>query len=901
MPSIRTYNPDAISPAQRRFDDRVASLDAIAVALSGAGNLDELLERALSAVIDVTAVDMGGIFLVDEHTGDVRLAASHGLSEAVVDSFRRNPGDRVRRFLAGPASATIVSDLLGGGDGPLPRKEVLDAGINAYCAIPLHAGDQTYGVMMACSVVDSDFGNSDVQMLVTMGQQIGLAIGVARLTERERRRAQQLETIHEVGRRLGAYHTERELLPRIVGFVRDHLGYESANLLLLNDEAQELRLVAAIGLGNEHLTGNPIPLDEERSICGWVVRHNEPLLANDITSEPRHFPGSGREQAELAVPIAIGERVLGVLDVQSSHTNAFHELDVSVLQILAGQLAVAIEHARQFDDARRALRRLRAFQDLATAFTSSLDIRTILERTLDVAMDVFQADRAGLYMIVPGKRSMWVGASRNLSPEYLAAVQRYYDTEEWLEDLDEAPSLYVEDAQTRHVTPELTEAVRSEGFRSMLYLPLPNGPDRLGTFVLYHNQIRRYSDADIRLARTFAEQANIALQHARLFEAERRAREHTTAILDATRAVTSSLQLEDVLREAGRALAHTLRQPLCSIWMLSDDHSRFLPAYRIGRSANAKLDDIFRNLPAVPVRSALRFEKMLRDHAPFVVDRLDGLTEAEQAIYQVLAFEKYMAVPLVARDRVIGAAVVPIFDRSFTIEPADLDVALAIARSTALALENARLYEQSQQLAVSEERNRLARELHDSVTHALFSMTMIGQALPRLIDRDLERARERVERLNELGKGALAEMRALIFQLRPAALQDQGLVTALSHLAAAFESREEVRVDLKLDIARRLPLPLEEALFRIAQEALNNVAKHARASNVSLTLTMTGPQVELCIQDDGLGFDLHLPLEAGRSSLGLISMRERAELAGGVLVITSGPGMGTNVLVRAPI
>jgi signal transduction histidine kinase len=248
---------------------------------------------------------------------------------------------------------------------------------------------------------------------------------------------------------------------------------------------------------------------------------------------------------------------------------------------------------------------------------------------------------------------------------------------------------------------------------------------------------------------------------------------------------------------------------------------------------------------------------------------------------------------------VIGAAVVPIVgSRTFSTD--DVEVATAIARSTALAVENARLHERSQQLAVLEERNRLARELHDSVTHALFSMSLISQALPALLDRDMARARERIDRLNELGRGALAEMRALIFELRPAALEEQGLAVALTRHTAAFESREGIAVDLWIEGEQRLPSSIEEAAFRVAQEALNNVAKHARATRVTVHLTMTLMELDLVVEDDGCGFDPSAQL-MGRRTLGLTSMRERAALLGGDCTIGSAPTQGTTVRLRLPV
>lgn len=877
---------------------RLAILDAVTTALGESLELDALLLRALDLALEITGVDGGGIFLFDEDSRDLRLMVHRGVSSATAAGFAANPGPTLRAIAADPTAASIVRDI---STIDLRRPELEAEGIQAFAAIPLHIQGQVLGVLAAISHTTSDFNASDVDLLVSVGKQVGLAIERARLMERERRRARQLETISEVGRRLGAIHTERELLPRVVHYVREHLGYESANLLVLDDYGRELVLVAGSGLGNEDLIGSAIPADARRSMAGWVLANNQPLLANDVSREPRHFPAGGMEQAELVVPIHTAGRVLGVLDVQSAHTNAFHEIDVSVLQILAGQIAVALENARLHESAQRSLRRMQALQDVATVITASLDLPTILDQALAAAMDVFGADRAAMFLVHPRAQRMEVAASRGLSTGYLTAVQEYYASREWSDSLDQERSIYVENAQTAPLVPELAGASQAEGIRSMLILPLPNDGVRWGNFVLYHDRIRHYSNDEIDLARTFADQANVAIQHARVFEAERRARDQASTILEATRSIASSLRYEDVLAEAAACIAAALGQKSCSVWMLNEQRTELVPTYRYAGRPDKRLDEIFLSMPPIPLAGSPRHLRLVETGEPFINDSVDQLSDAERKAYDVFSFTSYVAVPLAVRDKVIGAAAVPFTHRGRSIGPDDVEVAMAIARSTALALENARLYEQSQQLAISEERNRLARELHDSVTHSLFSMTLIAQALPRLLDLDETRARERIDRLGELGRGALAEMRALIFQLRPTALQEQGLADALEKYTAAFESRESVKVRLDVEGARRLPLPIEEALLRVAQEALNNVAKHAHATSVDVSLTVTATLAVLTITDDGQGFNPVTRQSAGQRSLGMTSMQERAALVGGVCTVDSAPGQGATVEMRVPV
>jgi signal transduction histidine kinase len=258
-----------------------------------------------------------------------------------------------------------------------------------------------------------------------------------------------------------------------------------------------------------------------------------------------------------------------------------------------------------------------------------------------------------------------------------------------------------------------------------------------------------------------------------------------------------------------------------------------------------------------------------------------------------------VAVPIRTKSEVVGVLDIRGAAES-GLDESDIYTLQTLADQVAVAIENARLFEAGQQLAVSEERNRLARELHDSVTQELFSMTMITGALPTLQEKKPEVAKERVQRLHELARGALAEMRALLFALRPAALAEEGLVVALQKHAAAIEAREGLAVHLEVEGAGRLPQPCEEALFRVFQEALNNVVKHARAENVWVDLATGDDATSLTIRDDGIGLAATAQ-PAGVQTMGMRSMRERVAALGGTFEVESAPEQGTTVRASVPV
>ncbi len=266
--------------------------------------------------------------------------------------------------------------------------------------------------------------------------------------------------------------------------------------------------------------------------------------------------------------------------------------------------------------------------------------------------------------------------------------------------------------------------------------------------------------------------------------------------------------------------------------------------------------------------------------------------DVEQGLFEPGAF-----LPLRIRDRVLGlVGIIGASGEEFSAE--QIALFQSIADQMAVAVENARLYEQAEQVAAAAERTRLARELHDAVTQTLFSASLIADVLPRIWERDREQGRVRLEELRELTRGALAEMRTLLLELRPATLTESSLADLLRQLTQAIGSRSRLPVELTVTGERPLPPETQIALYRIAQEALNNIAKHAGASQVAMQLIFEAQAVRLTVQDNGRSFDT---ADIPPHSLGVGIMRERAQKIAADLTIHSQIGEGTTITVVCPL
>jgi len=295
--------------------------------------------------------------------------------------------------------------------------------------------------------------------------------------------------------------------------------------------------------------------------------------------------------------------------------------------------------------------------------------------------------------------------------------------------------------------------------------------------------------------------------------------------------------------------------------------------------------------------------KLFNEHRPIrIVDVRSDEPQAQSlrsllddgAAVLLEGMQSWMWVPLAVRGRVIGGVGVAHQKRDF-FTPHHADLALSVANQAAITMINAELYGHAQELAVLEERQRLARNLHDAVNQSLFSAGLIAEVLPRLWDRDQEEARRSLEDLRKLTRGAMAEMRALLAELRPSTLIDAELGELLRLLGNAFSGRTNIPATVTVKGQGVLPAEVQVAIYRLCQEALNNVVKHAEASSVEIALNQDESSIELNIRDNGRGFD---PEQIVSGHYGLSMMRERAEAINAQLSIISQPGKGTELIIH---
>ncbi len=371
-----------------------------------------------------------------------------------------------------------------------------------------------------------------------------------------------------------------------------------------------------------------------------------------------------------------------------------------------------------------------------------------------------------------------------------------------------------------------------------------------------------------------------------------RTRELST-LLETSNTIAATLELQPLLRVVLDQLKVVVQYTGATI-LLQEGEDLIV----LGHSGPLSADQVAQ--VRLPVAHAVGYQAIRRRGGPVIVDDVQSDSPearayrelAQPTLYAIFAYARsLLLVPLIVRERLIGIVRID-SDQTHFYSERDAQLALAFANQAAAAIENARLYDHARDLATIEERQRLARDLHDAVTQTLFSASLIAEALPDAWRQSPAKAQRGVEELGRLTRGALAEMRTLLLELRPAALAEKPLGELLGALCTAVMSRTRIPIALTVAGDALLAPAVQIAFYRVTQEALNNIAKHALASQVTITGRCDPDQVELRITDDGRGFD---PSAVAPGSLGLGIMRERAASIGATLRVESRPGAGTEL------
>jgi signal transduction histidine kinase len=580
-----------------------------------------------------------------------------------------------------------------------------------------------------------------------------------------------------------------------------------------------------------------------------------------------------------------------------------HELDAQLRQ-QAKELADARQalvdeisiHERVVEDLKRSnaeLRRSQKRTDLmlrsVQMASGSLELNQVLERIAEMMPTATGMPHCGIYLMDDDRHILVRRTGTSSLNDEQAALTKDLQIDPTRfplirEALDSKQPIICQDART---DPRVNHEILPQiGIRSMLVVPIRLSGRVLGMALNYTlGEEYAITQEDLGLASGVASSVALAVENARLYEEMRQRLAESQGVQRVTSGLLRKNKLQDVLDIICNE-ALNLTDATGSAVLLLDSEGWLQVTSAVGEPLSS-LDRLTVDGPWTG--------RVARQGEPVVFNDVASLGLHDLSELKIHAL---LAVALKVESNIIGILAVINKVGGFTRD--DLRIISLFADQAAIVIEQTQLHQQVEQMAVMEERQRLARELHDSVTQALYSINLYAEAARRALTADKKRtAMENIKKLRETTREAILEMRLLVFELHPVILEEEGLIAALQARLAAVENRSGLRTEIKIEGKKQLPISVEKELYRIAQEGLNNIVKHAQASNLRINVIYRDDTVCMELWDDGIGFDLQSARSCG--GMGLRGMEERVQKIGGVLAIETSPGTGTKITVMVPL
>ncbi len=842
------------------------SLGAIAARITAIRDPGDVLQRTLDEAVRLLDADGGRIELISD-SGDLRWAFGHSAIDLPVELIPTDRPPRAGEGVSGTAiresrvirTGDYIADTSFSHAEPSDRY-IRQHGIRSVISAPLIGEHGAIGSITVHSQARDAFDAADAELLEVLASQAAIALNNARLYEQLRERVDAQSTLADITAEIAALHEPATVLQRAVEEALRLLKADAAVINPLDEDDGILGWpIAHAPVGG--LTDD-VPVRVGEGVSGRAMSERRVVYTGDYLNDPAFDHSEELDayirrremRSVMTAPLISSAGNLGGLTVQSARLNAFDEGDAELLRLLADQAAISITNARLYEQLRNRVEAQRALAEIAAQIAALHEPQTVLDRAVADAARLLHADRAQINLMrdrgdqleppiaaaptAPTAEDVVVPLGSGIAGS--AAAERRV---RWTGD-------YLADQSFPHDPGDAR--IEAQAIHSMMAAPLL-GPDRLiGTITVQAVERNAFGAEDAELLQLLADQAAIALTNARLYaeveESERRYRhlvDNSPDIVWSVDADGMFTFFSDSLEvRTGWKPEQLIGQPFTSLGS-GETLATTIAAWEAMRGDPGREQRVRLDLPLPDGRVAQTEVAMTGT----VVDgRFAGAHGSVRDISE--------------RERLEGD-----------------------------------LRSQAAELAASQERAHLARELHDSVTQALFSMGLTLRTLELLLASDPEKAKDKLVELRELQKDALAEMRTLIFELRPSSLESDGLVQALKTHTTAVQRRTGLVIVVDAEPIDRLALATEEALYRIAQEALHNVVKHANASHATIKLWHEGDHIHLSVTDDGAGFD---PTAVPRGHLGLIGMRQRVDLVGGDFRVESRPKKGTRIEASVP-
>lgn len=672
-----SFERDALLQAGVQRAQALALLHVVADLCTRGLALSALLKRVAKEIEYVTNADLVGILLFNESRKQLEMPVLHGrLAEKVEGQPDASHG--VLNWVLTHGESALLHDVSADS-----RHVETTSGIASELCVPLKVRDKVIGLINLESRQPCAFSEETQQLLLTLGAQLAATLENQALVERERSRAQQLFTVTEIAQDVVAILNVDLLLDRVVNLVRKRFGFYDVNVLLVDDTQEYLLWQTGTRLSAEMpmlSLRNPL----SRGITGWVVRNRQPLMVGDVSKDPRYVAVSqlSGTRSELAVPIALGDQVLGVLDVQSDRLDAYTENDVFVLQTLANLVAIALGNARSFEQAQQRVAELMALRQVSLLLISETNLSKVLETIAASALQLVGASEIEIHLYDARRDTFAFGTA--LGQGGINGPGQNVDKNGLLRAaIGQTEPLVIDDISTH---PDFWDQDFSDTkLISVACFPLIRGESVLGVLSIAFARLHNFGEDELRVLELLADQAALSLERAQLFEELNRRVQELRTMTQVGQVVATTLDLDRICERIISQVMAAIPAEAGAVFITQDE------GFRVKGCTSGAVNDL--ELGQAP-RQSVAWEVLTSGQPVLVPDiGMDQRFDGHATIVPEAKARSVLCVPMLSKDRIIGGLEL-VNKRGTPFGQDDLDLLSAIATSATAAIENARLYQE---------------------------------------------------------------------------------------------------------------------------------------------------------------------------------------------------------------
>ena len=875
--------------------ERFISIVNIATkSITGTEKPEDAYYRLLAHLTNLFVADYAYLTYWDETSEQANLvAATNPLKEAFFPYLLEPEEANLIRAVLRAKHSMVIEDVSKSTYiiNPSPFFKNLSLQTKSALIIPLITEDYCFGVVTLAFDSPRRFTPNEILYVELASNQITLALRTLQQQLEIETQLKEAKALANIERALS--ESERVGVDKVLQLIVDSaidLIPKAKNAVLHLLDAEKQILVPRAVAGFEKATRGKLNMRPGEGVAGQVMTVGKMIIVTDVHTDERFINQTTpvNFRSLVVAPIKSHDKCIGTISIQSDTANAFSDNEVNLLETLGTQVSIGIDNATLLETTQKNLTEINILYRISQVLATSTNADQLMKNVVVLLQQNFGFHNVIVFVVDPESEDL---VARQGSGEVAINLVK----QEYHFPVGEGIVGHVANTQLPFVTNDLHKVVfhaphplLSE-IKSELAVPIIIENQVIGVLDIQQTSSTPLTERQLNLLNAVADQLAVALNRIDILESlEQRVRQRTrdlVVLYNLITIISENWRLQDLLELSLVLTLETVKADQGIIYLTDEkEPPKLKPVIQRGFAEGFQVET--RSLPDDELA-----QEVLNLHKPLALENL-----ADNPAYENFnKINSYAGIPILVRGGVRG--VFSLYANEKGVFGAEEMALLAsIADHLGIGIENSVLFEQSRESAALEERNRLARNLHDSVSQSLYSLTLMAGTTKKMLERspDLDVVMKSVTRLGDTAHQALKEMRLLLYELRPAVLDSEGLVSALQNRIETVEERLGIKVDLQAKGLPELPSDMEDALYHVALEALNNVVKHAGSMTASIKLTSEEGNVMMIVSDKGSGFDTNHP----QRGQGLRNMRERVQMLGGEVSFASEPGKGTRITVQ---